>query len=34
MSYSEVYESDLAYVHERGFGAFASDSAPGLLRKM
>lgn len=31
MSHTEVYESDLAYVHDRGFGGFARDSAPGLL---
>ncbi|HWB13713.1 MAG TPA: class I SAM-dependent methyltransferase [Pirellulales bacterium] len=31
MSAAEVYESDLAYIHDRGFGGFARGSAPGLL---
>ncbi|HEV3341951.1 MAG TPA: class I SAM-dependent methyltransferase [Pirellulales bacterium] len=31
MSHAEVYDSDLAYVHDRGFGGFARGSAPGLL---
>jgi SAM-dependent methyltransferase len=26
-----AYETDLAYVHDTGFGGFANDSAPGLL---
>ncbi len=29
-----VYESDLAYVHDRGFGGFARGSAPGLLGEL
>jgi SAM-dependent methyltransferase len=31
MSTTEVYESDLAYIHDQGFGGFARGSAPGLL---
>ena len=27
-----AYERDLAYIHDRGFGAFARGSAPGLLK--
>src|SRR5579871_1460154 len=27
-----AYQNDLAYIHDRGFGAFASGSAPYLLR--
>jgi SAM-dependent methyltransferase len=26
------YEADLAFIHDRGFGAFAQESAPELLR--
>ena len=26
-----AYETDLAFVHDSGFGGFANDSAPGLL---
>jgi ribosomal protein L11 methylase PrmA len=25
------YKEDLAYIHDVGFGAFSSESAPGLL---
>jgi len=28
---SDAYASDLAYVHDQGFGGFASGAAPGLL---
>jgi SAM-dependent methyltransferase len=28
---SESYKDDLAYIHDRGFGDFAKNSAPGLL---
>ncbi len=31
MSNIEAYKSDLAYVHDQGYGGFARDSAPGLL---
>lgn len=31
---SGAYERDLAYIHDVGFGAFARDSAPGLLEMM
>ncbi len=27
----EGYQEDLAYIHDVGFGAFSSESAPGLL---
>ncbi len=27
-----AYQNDLAYIHDRGFGAFATGSAPGLLK--
>ena len=27
-----TYERDLAYIHDKGFGAFARGSAPGLLK--
>ena len=26
------YEDDLAYIHDRGFGGFANNAAPGLLK--
>jgi SAM-dependent methyltransferase len=32
MSHKHAYENDLAYIHDRGFGAFATGSAPGLLK--
>jgi SAM-dependent methyltransferase len=32
MNHAGAYASDLAYVHDRGFGAFARGSAPGLLK--
>jgi SAM-dependent methyltransferase len=32
MSRDDAYQSDLAYIHDRGFGAFARGSAPGLLK--
>ena len=28
---TEAYKDDLAYIHDRGFGDFARNSAPGLL---
>src|SRR2546426_7956737 len=28
----EAYNSDLAYIHDAGFGDFAKNSAPGLLQ--
>lgn len=28
---AKIYETDLAYIHDCGFGGFARDSAPGLL---
>jgi SAM-dependent methyltransferase len=31
MIHTGAYECDLAYIHDRGFGAFARGSAPGLL---
>jgi SAM-dependent methyltransferase len=31
MSHDDAYEIDLTYIHDRGFGAFARGSAPGLL---
>ncbi|HMF18003.1 MAG TPA: class I SAM-dependent methyltransferase [Gemmataceae bacterium] len=30
--YVDAYERDLAYIHDRGFGALARRSAPGLLQ--
>ena len=30
-AHAPAYETDLAYVHDAGFGGFANDSAPGLL---
>lgn len=32
MSHKYVYDNDLAYIHDRGFGKFAAGSAPGLLK--
>jgi SAM-dependent methyltransferase len=32
MSHTDAYGCDLAYIHDKGFGAFARGSAPGLLR--
>jgi SAM-dependent methyltransferase len=32
MSQKHAYENDLAYIHDRGFSAFATGSAPGLLK--
>jgi ribosomal protein L11 methylase PrmA len=29
-----AYENDLAYIHDRGFGAFATGSAPYLLKML
>ena len=29
---TEAYKDDLAYIHDVGFGDFARNSAPGLLR--
>jgi SAM-dependent methyltransferase len=31
MGQAEIYATDLAYVHDRGFGGFARGAAPGLL---
>lgn len=31
MDSTEAYKSDLAYIHDAGFGDFARNSAPGLL---
>jgi SAM-dependent methyltransferase len=31
MTHTDAYESDLAYIHDQGFGDFARGSAPGLL---
>jgi SAM-dependent methyltransferase len=31
MANVEAYESDLAYIHDQGYGGFARGSAPGLL---
>ncbi len=31
MTETPVYEEDLAFIHDRGFGRFARGSAPGLL---
>jgi SAM-dependent methyltransferase len=31
---TEAYKDDLAYIHDRGFGDFARNSAPGLLKMM
>ena len=31
MSHTDAYECDLAYIHDKGFGEFARESAPGLL---
>jgi SAM-dependent methyltransferase len=31
MTYADAYQSDLAYVHDTGFGGFARGSSPGLL---
>ena len=32
MTAADAYGTDLAYVHDQGFGKFARESAPGLLR--
>ena len=32
MSHTDAYGCDLAYIHDKGFGAFARGSAPGLLK--
>lgn len=29
---ASVYRQDLAYIHDVGFGGFAADAAPGILR--
>ena len=31
-NHGHAYGHDLAYIHGRGFGAFARGSAPGLLK--
>ena len=31
MTYTVAYDTDLAFVHDVGFGAFARNSAPGIL---
>ncbi len=32
MSHKHAYDNDLAYIHDRGFGTFATGSGPGLLK--
>jgi SAM-dependent methyltransferase len=32
MTFAAAYETDLAYIHDQGFGGFARGAAPGLLR--
>jgi len=32
LRFVDAYETDLAYIHDRGFGDFARRSAPGLLK--
>jgi SAM-dependent methyltransferase len=32
MIHADAYQCDLAYIHDKGFGAFARDSALGLLK--
>lgn len=32
MIHADAYQCDLAYIHDKGFGKFARDSTPGLLR--
>jgi SAM-dependent methyltransferase len=31
MTHADAYQSDLAYIHDTGFGGFARGSSPGLL---
>lgn len=34
MQQPPFYKPDLAYIHDAGFGAFASGAAPGLLKML
>ncbi len=34
MNHTHAYDNDLAYIHDRGFGEFATGSAPGLLKQL